>query len=1264
MPSSARDLVFISYSHRDVTWLERVLTFLKPYTRNGKLTVWADPYIRVGDVWRREIDSALDRAAVGLLLVSQDFIASDFIDQVELPALVGAADAGHLTLVCVPISASLVSETRLPDFQWPRSPDLPLDLLSEPERNAELVKVVKAVEAAAEHAPGSAREAPRASAPRREATPVAVTTGDSMGELHHIPTLPPHYLARTDDLDRLRNALLAGSTGAVGITGEPFRMGLHGQGGIGKSVLAAALARDEAVRRAFPGGVFWLTVGQAPDLPRLQAGLLGETGGVPASVTDVQEGRKLLEKTFKDSAVLLVLDDVWDYRHARVFDVLGPTSRLLVTTRDGAVLTALGAEKETVQRLPEQAALALVASWAKADLSSLPTAARGVARECGYLPLALSVAGAKVRDGTPWEVALDALEHGRLEFLEHPYSSVFRSLRLGVDALTSDERERYLELGVFPADVHVPASVVLALWKQTAGLDAFTGEDLLTRLQGKALLDVVSTDGQREVALHDLQHDFLRISAPDLPALHEKLLAALAASLPAAESAPEWWQLPPTERYALNHLASHLVTAGRAEELRSLLFDCRWLETKLRATGLPGVLVDFNALPRDEELWLVAGALRLSGHVLAHDPGQLRSQLTGRLLGLDRPGIRRMLSEAPATATAPWLRPTVASLTPPTGALLRTLAGHTGWVVAVAVTPDGVRAVSGSYDGTVKVWDLETGLEERTLSGHVHVVEAVAVTPDGRRAVSSSADGTLKVWDLETGTEERTLRCDPDGPDDPDDERVGGAVAVTADGLRLVSGSAYGTVKVWNLETGAEELTFSGYAGQILALAVTPDGRRAVSGSCDGTLKVWNLETGVEERSLVGHAAWVQDVAMTPDGRYAVSGSDDGTLKVWNLDTGAEKRTLAGHSDRVWAVAVTPNGRRAVSGSGDGTLKVWDLETGAVELTVTGHAAWVLAVAVTPDGRHAVSGMDDNTLKVWDLEAAQEGRPLVRHAGGGQAVAVAANGRRAISASLKTLKVWNVETRAERTLEDCAGFSHAVAITPDGRRAVSASDGTVKVWDLETEAEGRALASRAGVVLALAIAPDGRRAVSGSTDGSVRVWNLETGAEERRLADHAAWGWALAITPDGRRAVSRSSTNGTLKVWDLKTGAEVRTFVRHDRWGQAVAVTPDGRRAVSGSHDGTLKVVDLETGVEECTLAGHAGEVWAVAVAADGRRAVSASDDATLMLWDLDTGDVLAAFSTDSALASCGIALDGVLLAAGDSFGSVHTLVLEGLPPE
>jgi WD40 repeat protein len=153
----------------------------------------------------------------------------------------------------------------------------------------------------------------------------------------------------------------------------------------------------------------------------------------------------------------------------------------------------------------------------------------------------------------------------------------------------------------------------------------------------------------------------------------------------------------------------------------------------------------------------------------------------------------------------------------------------------VALTPDGRRAMSGSRQKTLRVWDLETGRCLRTLKGHKDWVWSVAFTPDGRRTVSRTGDKALRVWDLETGQCLRSLEGHTD---------VVSSVALTPDGRRAVFGSGDKTLRVRDLETGRCLRTLEGHTDRILSVALTPDGRRAVSASGDKTLRVWDLESG------------------------------------------------------------------------------------------------------------------------------------------------------------------------------------------------------------------------------------------------------------------------------------------------------------------------------------------------------------------------------------------------------------------------------------
>jgi WD40 repeat protein len=239
--------------------------------------------------------------------------------------------------------------------------------------------------------------------------------------------------------------------------------------------------------------------------------------------------------------------------------------------------------------------------------------------------------------------------------------------------------------------------------------------------------------------------------------------------------------------------------------------------------------------------------------------------------------------------------------------LIRTIECHP--VAKVAITADGRQAISASFDHTLKVWDLDSGLCRGTLAGHRDQVEDVAVSGDGARALSVSADGTVRVWDtkrlrdLYTLVVARREEGEEEG-EEGEEESTGGFALRTAGDEKE---------KKWERVAGC--------------VALTGGDKRAVVGFHDGTLELLDFDTGAILGTLVGHKEGVEAVASTVDGGRAVSASDDGILKLWNLNTGLELRTLVRQPDYFHAVAVSRDGRRAASAS-DRNLKLWDLDKG------------------------------------------------------------------------------------------------------------------------------------------------------------------------------------------------------------------------------------------------------------------------------------------------------------------------------------------------
>jgi small GTP-binding protein len=289
---------------------------------------------------------------------------------------------------------------------------------------------------------------------------------------------------------------------------------------------------------------------------------------------------------------------------------------------------------------------------------------------------------------------------------------------------------------------------------------------------------------------------------------------------------------------------------------------------------------------------------------------------------------------------------------------IRVLSGHGAAVWSIALSADGRRVISGSGDGTIRVWDLIENRRPSVLKGHTNWVRAVALSADGRRAVSGSDDETVRVWDLEGSTPPRVLKGHTGAVQ---------AIAMSLDGRYAISASDDKTLRLWDLEGEDKVRILRGHTRRVMAIALSADGKFAVSGSEDKTLRVWDLEDDRPTRVLEGHRSRVLAVALSGDGRRAVSGSDDKTVRVWDLYGQEPGRILEGHTEAVWGVALSNDGQYAASGSDDMTVRIWDLGGVRSSGVLTGHAGGVNAVVLGADGRTAISGSDDRNLHVWDL---------------------------------------------------------------------------------------------------------------------------------------------------------------------------------------------------------------------------------------------------------------------------------------------------------
>ena len=312
-------------------------------------------------------------------------------------------------------------------------------------------------------------------------------------------------------------------------------------------------------------------------------------------------------------------------------------------------------------------------------------------------------------------------------------------------------------------------------------------------------------------------------------------------------------------------------------------------------------------------------------------------------------------------------------------------ASHSGVVTSVAFSPDGSLLASGSWDGTIKIWDIRDGKLKlkRTLGGAWDEVEAVAFSPDGRSIAGLGAGfdsapySIVALWPLDQSRGRILIR----------EEGKIDALAFAPDGTTLATGDGdRRAVTLWDIPTGKRRAELPGHCGPIWSVAYSPDGR-ALAAACGvvpasveldgsrrpaGDVRLWNLsEAEPKPRArLISHEYGVVSVAFSPDGGKLASGGFDRAVKLWNAETGLEQATLLGHEGWVSAVAFSPDGSVLASGSHDQTIKLWDAATGYELAGLSGHLGNVYSLAFSPDGSTLASGSLDATVRLWDAARA------------------------------------------------------------------------------------------------------------------------------------------------------------------------------------------------------------------------------------------------------------------------------------------------------
>ncbi len=415
------------------------------------------------------------------------------------------------------------------------------------------------------------------------------------------------------------------------------------------------------------------------------------------------------------------------------------------------------------------------------------------------------------------------------------------------------------------------------------------------------------------------------------------------------------------------------------------------------------------------------------------------------------------------------------------GKILKTMEGHADLVLGVAVSRDAKTAVSASFDGTVRSWELESAkqsgiLQKQPTAGQLWI--SLAFADDDKSVLScwsdvdfdaNSGPAHVSLWPVagkkETWTRPGAFR---------------GIVPIRVEGRSALFGGGASPFCVVGLADGAEQSVWGGHKGTVNAVASLPDGRLVTAGQ-EGTVIVW--DKGSDTRAFTAHAAPVNTLALGKG--ILVTGSADKSAKAWDFETGKLLHTLAGHTGNVVAVAVSKDGAHAFTASEDHSVKIWDLKTGKAVATLTGHSESVNALVLSADEAWLATGSDDTSIRLWPLKSGRidttrETKILEGHKRQVGCLAFSADGKTLASGSQdQTIKLWDWTTgKATRTLEGHKNWITSLAFVQPGVVASASDDLTLRLWDANSGKEldtldfgvlgdgPRCLASRPGGLVA------------------------------------------------------------------------------------------------------------------------------------------------------------------------------------------------------
>jgi WD40 repeat protein len=515
---------------------------------------------------------------------------------------------------------------------------------------------------------------------------------------------------------------------------------------------------------------------------------------------------------------------------------------------------------------------------------------------------------------------------------------------------------------------------------------------------------------------------------------------------------------------------------------------------------------------------------------------------------------------------------------PVNGEKIATLAGETAGTTVgynlgvgqISFSPDGKYLATANMDGMPVIWDMKTHSKVMSLAAEIPPQKAIAYSPDGRLLATGGDEGLVRVWDAKQGIGLFTLN-------------LGGiihAVSFSPDGVYLAAASEEGSIRVWDTKTGEIVSTPARQSG-LYDIAFLADGRFATAGR-DGTSRVWDVQSGQQQLILAGPTSTVVGVAVSPDGTRVATGADDGSLWIWDSAPGYEVMTIPAHAGIVWNVAYSPDGKRIASASVDGTVKFWDSDSGQLVMELTGGddpSDGFTSLAFSPDGEQIAAGSLGGTVTLWASRTGERLNIFLGHKNLVFDLAFSRDGARLASVGWDgTAKVWDLlsgKVIANFISHGVNSHVSGVTFSADGKRVFTgADDKFVYIWDVAFGEESYLSFGEGKEIYDVLLHPDGNLLAVSDKDGNITLWDVESIDKVRTFVGHSSLVYRIAFSRDGTLLAS-AGLDRLAKVWDVNTGKELVSLYGNTGNGFGVSFSPDGKRLITAGADGTIRMFTL-----------------------------------------------------------------------------------------